>query len=127
MGQKDVKFSGHAIEVRLCAEDAGHDFMPQSGRMMRWQMADGIRAEHALQSGSEVPPYYDSMIAKLIVRGKDRSEAIARMTRALDMFIIEGIHTTIPLHRRILRDPDFRAGNFDTKFMERLLATGPTK
>ncbi len=68
-----------------------------------------------------MPPYYDSMIAKLIVHGKDRAEALARMKRALDMFIVEGIHTSIPLHKRILADPDFIAGNFDTKFMERFM------
>jgi acetyl/propionyl-CoA carboxylase alpha subunit len=69
-----------------------------------------------------VPPYYDSLIAKLIVRGQDRAEAIARMARALDMFIVEGIHTSIPLHRRIMKDPEFIAGRIDTKFMERFLA-----
>ena len=69
-----------------------------------------------------IPPYYDSLIAKLIVRGKDRAEAVSRMARALEMFIIEGIYTTIPLHRRILADPDFRAGNVDTTFIERFLA-----
>ena len=66
-----------------------------------------------------MPPYYDSLIAKLIVHGKDRAEAMARMSRALEMFVVEGIHTTIPLHRRILEDQEFRDGNFDTKFMER--------
>jgi acetyl-CoA carboxylase biotin carboxylase subunit len=66
-----------------------------------------------------VPPYYDSLIAKLIVHGKDRAEAMARMSRALEMFVVEGIHTTIPLHRRILEDQEFRDGSFDTKFMER--------
>jgi acetyl-CoA carboxylase biotin carboxylase subunit len=66
-----------------------------------------------------VPPYYDSLIAKLIVHGNDRAEAMARMSRALEMFVVEGIHTTIPLHRRILEDQEFREGNFDTKFMER--------
>jgi acetyl-CoA carboxylase, biotin carboxylase subunit len=69
-----------------------------------------------------IPPYYDSLIAKLISHGKDRAEAIMRMRRALEMFIVEGIYTTIPLHRRIMDDPDFLAGNFDTKFMERFLA-----
>ena len=73
--QEDVKFSGHAIEVRLCSEDAGHDFMPQSGRMALWQMPGDIRVEHALQSGSEIPPFYDSMIAKLIGHGATRDEA----------------------------------------------------
>jgi acetyl-CoA carboxylase biotin carboxylase subunit len=69
-----------------------------------------------------IPPYYDSLIAKLVARGRDRDEAISRMSRALEMFVVEGIYTTIPLHQRIMRDPDFRAGNFDTKFMERFLA-----
>jgi acetyl-CoA carboxylase biotin carboxylase subunit len=69
-----------------------------------------------------IPPYYDSLIAKLVVRGKDREEAISRMARALEMFVVEGVYTTIPLHRRIMADPEFRSGNFDTKFMERFLA-----
>ena len=73
--QEDITFSGHAIEVRLCSEDAGHDFMPQSGRMALWQMPGDIRVEHALQSGSEIPPFYDSMIAKLISHGESRDEA----------------------------------------------------
>src|SRR4029078_1323755 len=76
--QEDVKFSGHAIEVRLCSEDAGHDFMPQSGTMALWQVPDGVRVEHALQSGSEIPPFYDSMIAKIISHGTDRAEARGR-------------------------------------------------
>jgi acetyl-CoA carboxylase biotin carboxylase subunit len=69
-----------------------------------------------------IPPYYDSLIAKLIVRGKDRSEAVSRMSRALEMFIVEGVYTTIPLHRKILADADFRAGKLDTGFIERFLA-----
>ena len=84
--QEDIKFSGHAIEVRLCSEDAGHDFMPQSGRMALWQMPDGIRVEHALQSGSEIPPFYNSMIAKIISHGADprrgaRQADLARWSR----------------------------------------------
>ena len=82
----------------------------------------GVRVDTAAYAEGVIPPYYDSLIAKLIVRGKDRSEAISRMARALEMFIVEGIHTTIPLHRRILADPDFRAGKFDTRFIERFLA-----
>ena len=81
-----------------------------------------MRVDTAMYAEGIVPPYYDSLIAKLITRGKDRSEAIARMSRALEMFAVEGIYTTIPLHRRILADPDFLAGKFDTKFMERFLA-----
>ena len=77
--QEDIKFSGHAIEVRLCSEDADHDFMPQSGTMALWQMPDGVRVEHALQSGSEIPPFYDSMIAKIISHGADRNEARGRL------------------------------------------------
>ncbi len=69
-----------------------------------------------------MPPYYDSLIAKLVCRGKDREEAISRMSRALDMFIVEGIHTTIPLHKEIMKHPDFVAGRLDTKFMERFFA-----
>ena len=70
-----------------------------------------------------IPPYYDSMIAKLIVKGRDRTEAIGRMKRALEMFVIEGIKTSIPLHRRILADAEFAAGNFDTQFIERLIGS----
>ena len=75
----------------------------------------------AAYADAVIPPYYDSLIAKLIVKGRDRAEAIARMRRALEMFVIEGIKTSIPLHRRILADPDFASGKFDTHFIERLL------
>ncbi|HUN89953.1 MAG TPA: acetyl-CoA carboxylase biotin carboxylase subunit [Terriglobales bacterium] len=119
---------GHAIECRINAEHP-EKFTPSAGKITTFHPpgGTGVRIDTAAYAEGVIPPYYDSMIAKLIVRGKDRTEAIARMTRALDMFIIEGIHTTIPLHRRILRDADFRAGDFDTKFMERLLGTGPGK
>ena len=80
-----------------------------------------MRVDTAAYAEGVIPPYYDSLIAKLIVRGKDRGEAISRMTRALEMFIVEGVYTTIPLHRKILADPDFRAGKFDTGFIERFL------
>ena len=82
--QEDIRFSGHAIEVRLCSEDAGHDFMPQSGRMALWQMPGDIRVEHALQSGSEIPPFYNSMIAKLISHGATRDEARRRLIHGLE-------------------------------------------
>jgi acetyl-CoA carboxylase biotin carboxylase subunit len=113
---------GHAIECRINAEHP-EKFTPSAGKITTFHPpgGTGVRIDTAAYAEGVIPPYYDSMIAKLVVRGKDRNEAIARMTRALDMFIIEGIHTSIPLHRRILRDPDFRAGNFDTKFMERFL------
>ena len=119
---------GHAIECRINAEHP-EKFTPSAGKITTFHPpgGTGVRIDTAAYAEGVIPPYYDSMIAKLIVRGKDRTEAISRMSRALDMFIVEGIHTTIPLHRRILRDPDFRAGNFDTKFMERLLGTGASK
>jgi acetyl-CoA carboxylase biotin carboxylase subunit len=119
---------GHAIECRINAEHP-EKFTPSAGKITTFHPpgGTGVRIDTAAYAEGVIPPYYDSMIAKLIVRGKDREEAISRMSRALDMFIIEGIHTTIPLHRRILRDPDFRAGDFDTKFMERLLGTSPSK
>ena len=82
----------------------------------------GVRVDTAAYTDGVIPPYYDSLVAKLITWGHDRNEAIARMRRALDMFVVEGIYTSIPLHRRIMADSDFRAGNFDTKFMERFLA-----
>ena len=82
--QEDVRFSGHAIEVRLCSEDASQDFMPQSGRMALWQMPETLRVEHALQSGSEIPPFYDSMIAKLISFGTTREEARGRLISGLE-------------------------------------------
>ena len=80
-----------------------------------------MRVETAAYQEAVISPYYDSLIAKLVVLGADREEAMARMTRALDMFIVEGIHTSIPLHQRILADPDFRAGNINTNFMERFM------
>src|SRR5260370_41985908 len=87
--QEDIKFSGHAIEVRLCSEDAGHDFMPQSGRMALWQMPDGLRVQHGLQSGPEIPPFYDSMVAKIIrhcaPRDAARGKLICRLGRTVPL------------------------------------------
>jgi acetyl-CoA carboxylase biotin carboxylase subunit len=114
---------GHAIECRINAEHP-EKFTPSAGKITVWNPpgGTGVRVDTAVYAEATVPPYYDSLIAKLIVRGKDRDEAISRMRRALDMFIVEGIHTSIPLHRKILAHPDFVAGNTDTKFMERMLA-----
>jgi acetyl-CoA carboxylase biotin carboxylase subunit len=114
---------GHAIECRINAEHP-EKFTPSAGKISTFNIpgGTGIRVDTALYAEGVVPPYYDSLIAKLVARGKDREEAISRMLRALEMFIVEGIYTTIPLHQRIMRDPDFRSGNFDTKFMERFLA-----
>jgi len=118
-----VQSRGHAIECRINAEHPER-FTPSAGKITAFNTpgGTGVRVDTAAYSESVVPPYYDSLIAKLIVRGRDRAEAISRMSRALDMFVVEGIFTSIPLHRRIMADPDFCAGNFDTKFMERFLA-----
>src|SRR5881392_3089460 len=91
--QQDIRLTGHAIEVRLCSEDAAHDFMPQSGRMARWQVPEGIRVEHALQSGSEIPPFYDSMTAKVISHGATREEARRRLIHGLEQTAAFGVTT----------------------------------
>ena len=121
--QGPVVTRGHAIECRINAEHP-EKFTPSAGKITTFHPpgGTGVRVDTAAYTEAVVPPYYDSLIAKLVVRGKDRDEAISRMSRALEMFIIEGIHTSIPLQRRILAHPDFRAGRTDTKFMERLLA-----
>ncbi len=119
----EIHFSGHAIECRINAEDP-ETFVPSAGRITTFQApgGTGVRVDSAAYADAVIPPYYDSMIAKLIVKGRDRAEAIGRMKRALEMFVIEGIKTSIPLHRRILADPDFAAGRFDTHFIERMFA-----
>ena len=114
---------GHAIECRINAEHP-EKFTPSAGKITSFHPpgGTGVRIDTAAYAEGTIPPYYDSLIAKLVVRGKDRHEAISRMSRALEMFIVEGIFTTIPLHRKILADPDFRAGKIDTTFIERFLA-----
>jgi acetyl-CoA carboxylase, biotin carboxylase subunit len=123
-----VYFKGHAIECRINAEHPER-FTPSAGKITAFNLpgGTGIRVDTAAYAEGVIPPYYDSLIAKLCARGRDREEAIARMSRALDMFVVEGIHTSIPLHKRIMADEDFRAGNFDTKFMERFLAQSNNK
>jgi len=115
-----IEMRGHAIECRINAEHP-EKFTPSAGKITAFNVPGGlgVRVDTAQYSEGVVPPYYDSMIAKLIVHGRDRNEAIARMSRALGMFVVQGIHTTIPLHQQIMHDEDFRAGRFDTKFMER--------
>jgi acetyl-CoA carboxylase biotin carboxylase subunit len=122
-----VEFHGHAIECRINAEDP-NSFTPSPGRITAFSVpgGPGIRVDTAGHADAVVPPYYDSLVAKLIAFGKDRSEAIARMNRALDLFVVEGIKTTIPLHHKILADPDFQAGRFDTHFLDRF-AVFPSK
>jgi geranyl-CoA carboxylase alpha subunit len=115
--QEDIKFAGHAIEVRLCSEDAGHDFMPQSGKMALWQMPEGVRVEHALQSGSEIPPFYDSMIAKIVSHGADRNEARGRLICALEQTAAFGVTTNQGFLISCLRHPGFAAGAATTAFI----------
>lgn len=114
------RFHGHAIECRINAEDPD-TFTPSAGRITAFRVpgGPGIRVDTAMYSDGVVPPYYDSLVAKLIAFGDDRAEAIARMSRALDQFVVEGIKTSIPLHQRILEDPDFIAGKLDTHFLDR--------
>jgi acetyl-CoA carboxylase, biotin carboxylase subunit len=114
---------GHAIECRINAEHP-EKFTPSAGKITTFHPpgGTGVRIDTAAYAEGVIPPYYDSLIAKLIVRGKDREEAISRMSRALEMFIVEGIYTNIPLHRKILAEPDFRTGKVNTTFIERFLA-----
>jgi geranyl-CoA carboxylase alpha subunit len=115
--QGDIRFSGHAIEVRLCSEDASQDFMPQSGRMALWQMPGELRVEHALQSGSEIPPFYDSMIAKLIAHGADRDEARRKLSHGLEQTVAFGVTTNQAFLADCLRHPSFAAGQATTAFI----------
>lgn len=118
---KPLKMRGHAIECRINAEDPAHNFRPSAGKINVFHPPGGqsVRVDTHVYSGYVVPPYYDSLIAKLIVSGRNRNEAIARMKRALQEFIIEGIKTTIPYHIQLMDDPNFINGNFDTKYLER--------
>ena len=117
-----VRFRGHAIECRINAENPA-TFAPSPGRVTGLNLPGGIgvRVDTAAYQDCVIPPYYDSLVAKLITYGRDRGEAIARMNRALGMFVVEGIHTSIPLQQRVLADPDFVAGNFDTNFIKRFM------
>jgi acetyl-CoA carboxylase biotin carboxylase subunit len=118
--QKDVAFSGHAIECRINAEDPV-TFVPSPGTIRHFYPpgGPGVRIDTYAHDGCEVSPYYDSLVAKLMTFGRDRAEAIARMRRALDVVVMEGIKTNAPLHRRIMDNPEFLAGQLDTHFMER--------
>jgi len=117
--QAMVRPHGHAIEVRINAEDPDADFRPSPGRVARaaWPAGPGIRVDSHIASGGEVPPFYDSLLGKLIVHGATRDLAVARMTDALARLAIDGLPTTAPLHRRILADPRFVAGGVDTGFL----------
>jgi len=118
--QHDITWTGHAIEMRINAEDPTRKFMPNPKRISRWvaPAGPGVRVDSGFGPGSDVPPNYDSLVAKLIVHGADRAEAIARARRALQEFVVVGPATTIPYHRAILESTDFRAGKLSTRFIE---------
>jgi len=117
--QSDIRFHGHAIEARLCAEDPAQDFLPQSGRIVLWHPAEAVRTDHALESGSEVSPFYDSMIAKVIARGATRDEARERLARALDETVALGLATNKAFLATVLRDEEFAAQGATTDFLPR--------
>jgi acetyl-CoA carboxylase, biotin carboxylase subunit len=120
--QSEVTFTGHSIECRINAEDPDR-FTPSPGTINVFSVpgGPGVRIDTAAHTDCVISPYYDSMIAKVITHGRDRQEAIARMRRTLEMTVIEGIKTTIPLHLKILAEPDFIAGRLSTAFMDRYL------
>ena len=124
MGEKivnrDRPMKGHAMECRINAENPFKNFSPSPGTITAFHPpgGHGVRVDTHAYAGYRIPPHYDSMIAKLIVRAPTREETIRKMRRALEEFIVEGVHTTIPFHRQLMDDPDFRAGTFDTRFMD---------
>ena len=121
LSQQDVKFRGHAIEARLCTEDAARSFMPQSGVMQLWEVPSGVRVEHAMASGGSVPPFYDSMIAKLVGYGRTRDDARRRLLVALEDLVALGITTNQTFLASCLRHPEFAAGDATTAFIEQEL------
>jgi len=121
--QADVSFSGHAIECRITAEDP-ETFAPSPGKVTTFHAPGGlgVRVDSALYSGYSVPPHYDSLVAKLVVHGSNRAQAIARMQRCLSEMVVDGIKTTIPLHMRIMADPEFQSGEYTIHWLERFVA-----
>jgi acetyl-CoA carboxylase biotin carboxylase subunit len=124
--QEDIQFRGHAIECRINAEDP-RTFAPSPGLIKQFHAPGGmnVRVDSGLYAGYRVPPYYDSMIAKLIVYGTTRAGAIRRLRRALEEFVIDGPTTTIPLHQALIEDPEFQAGDYTIKWLEEWLAREP--
>jgi len=124
--QSDIQLRGHAIECRINAEDPD-DFRPSPGRISEYHApgGPGIRVDSALYQGYEVPPYYDSLVSKLIVYGGDRDECLMRLRRAMEEYVIGGIETTIPLHQRLVDAPGFHKGDYDIGWLERWLSQGP--
>jgi acetyl-CoA carboxylase biotin carboxylase subunit len=126
--QSDVRFSGHVIQLRINAENPAQNFAPSPG-LIEYLIKPGgpaVRIDTACYSGYKIPPYYDSLIAKLIIRGKNRSEAIASALRALNEFYIGGVHSTIPFHKYMLRNPNFLSGNYQLDFVDKLIEQGAT-
>jgi acetyl-CoA carboxylase biotin carboxylase subunit len=119
--QGPIVHRGHAIECRINAEDPYRGFQPSPGLITAYHPpgGPGVRLDTHVYAGYSVPPYYDSLLAKVIVHGNNRAEALSRMGQALDSFILEGVTTTIPFLARVIRHPDFVAGNVDTRFLER--------
>jgi acetyl-CoA carboxylase biotin carboxylase subunit len=116
--QRDLRLSGHAIEFRINAEDPGAGFRPAPGLITRWQpprASDSVRVDTHVEAGYVVPPFYDSLLCKFIVRGETRAEAIERASEALEAFVCEGPATTIPMHLAILRSEAFRRGDYTTR------------
>lgn len=124
--QEDIQLRGHAIECRINAEDPDRNFMPSTGEITSFHTPGGygVRVDSHVHAEYVVTPFYDSMLAKLIVWGRDREEALTRTERALDEFIVEGINTTIPFHRFMLKHPTFRSGTADTDFVESMTPSG---
>jgi acetyl-CoA carboxylase biotin carboxylase subunit len=124
--QDQIHLHGHAIECRINAEDP-RTFVPSPGLVKNYVAPGGmhVRVDSGLYTGYRVPPYYDSMIAKLIVYGTTRERCIMRLKRALEEFVVEGMNTTVPLHQRLVRDPEFNAGNYTIKWLEAWLEKNP--
>jgi acetyl-CoA carboxylase biotin carboxylase subunit len=121
--QSDLKIHGHSIEARITAQDPDKDFAPSTGKVTKWNAPGGIgvRMDTHVYAGYSISPFYDPMIAKLIVWGNDREEAVQRLRVALDEFEVEGIQTNIPFLRRLVRHPDYMSGNISTAFVPRML------
>lgn len=129
LDKKSFNFRGHAIECRINAEDPEHNFRPTAGTITTFNIPGGrsVRVDTHAYAGYKVPPHYDSMIAKLIVSASNREEAIKRMKRALEEFVIEGVKTTIPYHLQLMEDPNFISGDFNTQYLEKSFKFNPDK
>ena len=121
--QKDINFKGHSIECRINAENPNKNFMPCPGKITGLNLpgGNGIRIDSSIYDGYTIPPYYDSMLAKIIVFGNTRNEAISKMKRALEELVIDGVETNRDFLFEIIKNPDFIRGNFDTSFIEKML------